>query len=205
MNSLELYNQFYQSQTEPNFDKSLLHFFKRDVEHRLNLNTINTSPFRILDIGCGSQSLFEMINFNNVEIFAVDSSQNAIDLALTQSHSKIKYQNVNITIHHFTDFEFDLIFDSHCLHCIHDQDEREFMWKSLYKSLKNGGIVASEMMVQPTKKRVHFPFKYIPPSIELEQEILSYGFKIKFLYVETGRVFYHGNEECDLVKLILEK
>ncbi len=61
------------------------------------------------------------------------------------------------------------------------------------------------MMIQATQKRVIFPHKYIPSSIDLEQEILSHGFKIKFLYIEFGAKFSHGKEECDLIKIIAQK
>ena len=203
LNSSELFNKHYQSQNQPSFEISLLHFFTNDVSSRLNYSSETKLTF--LDIGCGSQSIFEHLDIRNAHVLGLDFSSHAIALAKRTSQLSVTYENLDITKHSFSENTFDFIFDSHCLHCIVEAKDREFVWKSLYNSLKPSGLLASEMMIQPTKKQVSFPHKHIPSSLELEREILSYGFKIKFLYVEFGRTFSHGGEECDLVKIILEK
>lgn len=203
MNSLELFNQIYKNQLTPSFEKSLLTFF-RDVV----LSRINRDHFiNILDLGCGSKSIFEEINLERTNIMAIDFSSSAINLARQHSQSKeiIKYEVMDLEHDLLPVNSFDLVFDSHCLHCIKGLGSREKVWNNLYQSLKQGGILAAEMMVQAIGAEVRFPHKHIPNARDLELEIIKKGFKIIYYAIERSRHFANGVETCDLVRVLALK
>ncbi len=146
MNSSELFNHFYQSQTNPSFEKSLLTFFNRDVSSRLNYKVAES--YNILDLGCGTQSVFEDVELDSA-VLAIDFSSEAIKLASQFSKGKVTYKTFNLCEEELPESQYDLIFDSHCLHCIDEPRDRDFAWKSIYQSLKAEGLFASAMMIFP--------------------------------------------------------
>lgn len=199
MNSLELFNQIYANEKERAYSISLLDFFKTEIKKRLPVR-----PF-ILDIGSGSKSLFEEeLGLDKKFITAVDFSPVAILKA--KGNSEINYLEKDITQPESLGHDrFDLIFDSHCLHCITEQEQRKIAFKNVFDSLKNEGIAALEMMVAPSGKLVTLPGKYVIDAFELEQEILAYGFKIIYFKIVRDLVFESDNSKCDLVRVIIRK
>ena len=199
MNSLELFNQIYANEKERAYSISLLDFFKTEIKKRLPLRP------HILDIGSGSKSLFEEeLGLDKKNITAVDFSPVAILKA--KGNSEINYLEKDVTQPESLEHEcYDLIFDSHCLHCITDQDKRKIAFKNIFNSLKGEGFAALEMMVAPSGKPVTLPGKYVVDAFELEQEILAYGFKIIFFKIVRDLVFESDNSKCDLVRVIIRK
>lgn len=162
---------------------------------------------KILDIGAGHYSLFEDVENSDAEIIALDFSKNAIRNA---PQSKISYRCSNvIESTFFPEKRYDLIFDSHCLNCIITKEERILAFKNIYSALSSNGLFASEMMVQPTDKNISMDYKWIPLANEIEDELISYGFKIKYFMIESGLSFSHQTRDgelcCDLLKVIVEK
>lgn len=196
MSSLEQFNQYYSTGGNPPLTKSLLEFFRFTVKERM------IPAGRILDLGCGARSVFEELKVEKGSVSAIDFSPVAITRAQALN-SDVQYSVCDITFPEaLGENRYDLIFDSHCLHCIENQAARVSAFKNIYESLSEQGIFAAEMMVQPAHKSVHFPMKYIPTARELEEEILGHGFKIVFFMIGKGLSFENGNQECDLLRVM---
>lgn len=199
LNSLELFNQVYTNESERTYSVSLLSFFKTEIKKRL------PKKAQILDIGSGSKSLFEEeLGLDKTTITAVDFSPVAIKKA--QGHSEINYLEMDITKPDCLESErYDLVFDSHCLHCITDRDERKNAFKNILKTLRPDGVGAFEMMVSPSGNPVTLLGKYVVAARDLEEEILAYGFKIIYFMIVRDLIFENENSRCDLVRVIIRK
>lgn len=202
LDSKDYFDQFYIMSHAPSYTKSLLSFFYEIVQPRLSNNLLT-----ILDLGAGNYSLFHDVKNLNANVYAIDFSKNAIKNALK---SEIKYIEGNIadstTV---SESNYDLIFDSHCFNCLVDEVERKDAFKNVYMALKPDGIFASEMMAQPIGKNVSMPYKIIKSAFLLEQEILSYGFKIIYFMILRDSAFTNeidGVEiKCDVLRILVQK
>jgi SAM-dependent methyltransferase len=124
----------------PETSPSLLEFYSQEIKIRLPKR-----PLNILDIGCGAGSIFKEIE-GDFEVLGVDVSPSAIKLANQNNNFKnIKYESLDVTRMNFKE-QFDLVFDSHCFHCLTDSKDREKALSNIYQSLKPGGIFALETM-----------------------------------------------------------
>ena len=201
MESLKFFNLFYEKNGEWIYSKSLLDFFEMNVRSRL------PSSGHILELGCGSYSLFEVTENLNFTICAIDFAKKAIAKAPI---SKISYKTSSVVDpDFFLDSSYHLVFDSHCLNCLADHEERFLAFENIYKSLKVGGLFASELMVQPGDEKIEIPFKLIKQAHELEAEIISHGLKILFFMVVKGSQFINGVDgkkmSCDVLRVIAQK
>lgn len=203
MNSKNHFENYYLS-AKKSYSPSLLSFFQNVV-----VDKIPATPLTILDLGCGDFSIFEDISNlpDKSSVDAIDFSSNAIK---NSPDSTINYQEKSILeTQSFLKLKYDLIFDSHCLNCITNNDERVIAYENIFYTLKTGGIFASEMMVQPVGSKVAMPFKMILTATELEEEILKAGFKIKYFMISQNNVFstMSNSEEikCDLLRIMAQK
>lgn len=203
MNSKEFFERYYQKQNNDGvtYSKSLLTFFETIVYSKLE------KVEHILDLGGGAYSLFEDIKNLEASVLSIDFSKSAISKA---PRSKITYKYSLVTDSKYFNFsKYDLVFDSHCLNCITLETERAKAFKNIYKSLNDSGLFASELMVQPIDRTVAMPFKMIKTSLELEQEILSHGFKIVYFMIVRDAAFMNEiNGEkisCDVLRVIAKK
>ncbi|MDD4973173.1 MAG: class I SAM-dependent methyltransferase [Bacteriovorax sp.] len=202
MNSKDFFDQFYQKTKEHSYSKSLYTFFEEIVRPRLS-----TSDLVILELGSGHFSLFEDISDLQAEVTAIDFSSSAIALA---PKSKISYKEVSLVDGlFFNEAKYDLVFDSHCINCITNEEERDIAFKNIYASLKVDGLFASELMIQPDVDQVSMPFKMIKSTQDVEQEIISHGFRILYFTISRDSGFtsvVDGKEiKCDLLRLVAEK
>lgn len=199
LNSLEQFNQLYRHEKEAVFARSLLDFFQTSVAPRLMSN----GP-KVLDLGPGTRSIFEETALLKSNITALDFSDVAVEKA--NSSTGINYILGDISEPGILkDHTFDLIFDSHCLHCLLDPKKREQAIINIYQALANEGLFCAEMMVQSPGKKADFPMKYVPDARTLEEEILGHGFKILYFMIVPGLAFANGGEECDLLRVIARK
>lgn len=160
---------------------------------------------KILEIGCGSNSLFEDQKFKNVT--AIDKSLDCILSA--PENSLVNYLAQDIT-KSFVEKDFDLIVDSHAIHCILDLDHRQLALKNIYQSLKPNGLLASEMMIKKKSSDPYslFPERLILSSFEVEEELVKNGFKIKYFYISPDLYFLDDvsmKNKCDVLRIIAEK
>jgi SAM-dependent methyltransferase len=209
---LDYFDSFYRKAKEKNdndkkaYSKSLLTFFNENVAQFLSKYLLDEN-FSILDIGCGTYSVFEDLPQLNCNVLAVDFSAEAISQA---PNSNIHYQLENITHLKFSsEGKFNLIFDSHCLNCITQEMDRKIALQNLFRALKPGGLFASELMVQPIGKNVEMPHKKIKTARELEEELTVHGFKIQFFMISKDSLFtneFDGLEvTCDLLRVVAKK
>lgn len=201
MNSQNFFNEFYRSHRERVLPQSLYQFFENIVRPRLN------NPDKVLDIGCGNFSLFEEVKHFPSKITAIDFSGEAIKQA---PKSNIIYQERSLSdVNFFPEEEFDLIFDSHCMNCLVEDYDRKVAFENIFKALKAEGLFASELMVQPTDKKVAMPLKMIKTARELEEEILSHKFKIIYFMISRDNSFeneVNGEKiNCDVLRVIAKK
>nr|BDT28686.1 class I SAM-dependent methyltransferase [Bacteriovorax sp. HI3] len=199
LSSLEEFNRYYSTGGNPPVTRSLLDFFRTCVKERM------PEKARILELGSGTRSLFEEVSLPRERVTAIDFSSVAIERAKALG-SPIEYKNLDITFPDALEGEkFDVIFDSHCLHCIDNRAARVSAFKNIHDALTEEGIFCAEMMVQPAHNSVSFPMKFIPTARELEEEILKHDFQIVYFMIGRGLSFENGNQECDLLRVIAKR
>ncbi|MBY0415358.1 MAG: class I SAM-dependent methyltransferase [Bdellovibrionales bacterium] len=195
---LEKFNHIYENESAPRYELSLKSFFESEVQKRLK------KPAEVLDLGSGSKSLFQDIDLDNMRVEAVDFSPAAILRA--NDIDNLQYHLLDITEKNsLGNNRFDLIFDSHCLHCLTKPDDRNAAFKNIYEALKNGALFSAEMMVRTPGTQALTPSKYVPNARDLEEEILRHGFKIIYFMIVRDLNFIGENGDCDLLRVILRK
>lgn len=193
------YKQFFSTVDEVKVNSSLLDFNRTVISKYFNgKNNLN-----ILEAGTGAKSVYEEeVGFNGLTI-AVDYSKNAIDYALiNQDKENVEYVHGDILKVNLP-YKFDLVLDSHLLHCMTSFEDREKYLQRVYNWLKPGGVFALECMV--SHREMNFddqflfleddctllqqvgksalPVRYIPDSLSLEELLKSYELKIEYFIV----------------------
>lgn len=184
-----------------NFAPSLLSFFQKTVSTYLP-----SIDLHVLDIGAGNFSLFENLATENKVV-------DALDLRIVenfQSENGITYIQGNIVdLSCIKNNFYDLVFDSHCLHCLRNAEEQESALVNIYNSLKPNGIFASEIMVQPSGNKVLFPMRLVRESIEIENLLTHSGFKIIYFVIVPQMSFYFEHDQgevvCDMLRVVARK
>lgn len=198
MNSLEQFNHFYSVNPEAFYEASLLEFFNSVVSKRIE------SPCKILDLGPGTKSIFEDTTINHSLVTALDYSPKALENA--KKNSSIDYRLGDITQDVFLERDlYDLVFDSHCLHCVTDANSRSLAFKNILAVMKSEALFAAEMMVQPVKGKIEMPHKYIPEAFNLEKELQNAGFRIEYFMIGKGLSFKNAHGECDVLRVMARK
>ena len=203
LNLLEHFNSYYKENTENFYSKSLRDFFAIEISKRLP-----GTHLKILEVGCGNFSLFEDLNVSS-DVLAIDISTFGIQSAKKNQKNKcIEYKVLDVSAGErlFEADSFDFILDAHALHCITDKEQRSRAFKNIYHSLNPHGLFAGEMMIaNKSQVKGGDSFKYIPDAFDLENEILSHGFKIKYFMVVRDLEFVSGNTSSDLLRVICSK
>lgn len=206
LNLLEHYNSFYKLNNEATFNKSLLNFYHDKLAPQLNSGLLH-----ILELGCGSKSVFENVDNNQLKVTAIDFSEEAIQIAKQKNPSLIRYVCASISNDDFykkIELEFetvDLIFDAHCMHCLVDPLDRRKAFAHIKSLLKKDGLFASEMLISPKSISGSQTHKYEVTAFELEQELIAAGFKIKYFVVMPGYFLESEGRKFDLLRVILVK
>ena len=191
----------------PGPNQSLIEFYTQEIKKWLP-----TRPLNILEVGCGAESVFKNLN-GDFEVLGIDVSPSAIKLANQNNNSKnIKYENLDLTKMNYKE-QFDLVYDSHCFHCLTEQADRDLALKNIYESLKPGGIFSLETMTSHKLMSFENPYLFennilyrlntfvsfedlkffdgapflpvrrIDHAMKIEEDVLKAKFKIVFLYV----------------------
>lgn len=214
----DIFDKLYKEESSVQLSASLLGFLKIEVTPYLSNRNIQFE--NILEIGCGTQSLFEVwpILQKDVKATAIDCSPNAIAKARSLlPNSKVCYQVADIT-----DLDLltiptgalanlvpqDLILDGHAIHFVKDKDHRKALFKNIYHLLKKDGMFVAECTIRTNSFQASDYF-YLPYAHELEDEILRAGFDIKIFIVKPGMHLesYERNvvERFEVVTLIAHK
>lgn len=105
------------------------------------VDILNPKPGEeILDIGCGTGDLAQLITDRGAHVTGIDSSKEMIETA------RKKYPSIDFEIQSATSFsfnkKFDAVFSNAALHWIR---EKEKVIKQVYKCLKPGGRFVAEL------------------------------------------------------------
>ncbi|MBH48774.1 MAG: hypothetical protein CME71_11450 [Halobacteriovorax sp.] len=195
MNSYDdAYKSLENSEWSP--PESLASFLRAEVFEHSRVSGISS----VLELGCGMGSVFESPDLSPLGInpTCVDVSETAISRA---SERKVtgEYLVADVTSpDFFIPTMFDLIVDSHLLHCLTRPSLREAYLANVIKHLKpESGIFAIETMV--AHKKMDIPGfdkltgivggdfgRKVFNHLELEQELLKAGLRIEFLIFTSG-------------------
>lgn len=163
----------------------------------------------ILETGCGLGGISHYFSKKGYYTLGLDQSSLAISMAKDIAKNKklyAKFKQQDLCINKAQD-KFDIIIDSHLLHCLVDNTDRHNYLSFVKESLSKGGLFFLETMSYHSKiqaplgyelredmslyketNSIMLPYRKIIESLNLEQELIEIGFKIKYLY-------YH-NELC---------
>ena len=103
-----------------------------------------------LVVGCGTGPLACALGRRGYRVHGFDISPTAIELAREQAQQRgleIEYWVGDLCRDELRKSYYDLVVDSHCLHCIVLDDDRKKAFSSIRSSLKQKGIFVSEMML----------------------------------------------------------
>ncbi len=111
-----------------------------------------TTGFTALDLGCGTgTSAFQLAELG-FDVSGYDISETAIQMAhqfCESNNLKLKFLVHDILKLENTDQKFDLIYDSHCLHCIVFEKDRSQVLSGVKSILnKNGYFILDTMVFQ---------------------------------------------------------
>ena len=184
---------------------SLVDFFQKNIRSRLPSGQV-----QILELGSGTRSQFADISLPHARILAIDRDERKCEFA--EAVSGVTYMCADISSESFQDLiqneKFDLVFDSHCLHCIVEPAERAWSLHNIKASLKDGGLFCAEMMIQSKRKELEVIERHVPHARELEDELIAAGFRLNFFSVSRNLSFELNAEHelnCDLVRIIATK
>ncbi len=184
---------------------SLVDFFQKNIRSRLSSDHV-----RILELGSGVRSQFADISLPHASILAIDRDERKCEFA--EAVSGVTYMCADISAESFLDSiqneKFDLVFDSHCIHCIVEPAERAWSFHNIKASLKDEGLFCAEMMIQSKRKELDVIERHVPHARELEEELIAAGFRLKFFSVSRNLSFELNTEQglnCDLVRMIATK
>jgi 2-polyprenyl-3-methyl-5-hydroxy-6-metoxy-1,4-benzoquinol methylase len=184
------------------FTEMIIHHF--EIEYKL-------SEFDLLEIGCGIGALSLALQDRFKSTTAIDISSIAIATAREVAKLKnklINFLQVDITQTPNLEKKFNLIIDSHLLHCLTDRDSRQKYFAFLRNHLSVNGRAIIETMtfhkgiqipigyeftidniLHKNIKDSLYPVRAIFDSITIENEIKECGLKIDYLYYHNELSF----------------
>jgi 2-polyprenyl-3-methyl-5-hydroxy-6-metoxy-1,4-benzoquinol methylase len=110
----------------------------------------DTKGKKALDLGCGSGTTAFTLSKLGFTVSGIDISETAIAMAKnlsTQQDLKINFIDGDILQLEKINEKFDVIYDSHCLHCIVFDEDRTKVLAEVKKSLAPKGIFILDTMV----------------------------------------------------------
>lgn len=215
----ELYNEAYKKFT-PDFinpqnmaqieqylkanSDSLMNFLK---EYRIQFDSeLDMAKSSCLEYGCGIGAASFELEKMFFSVSSLDISELAI--AAAKQIGSMKTSKAHFIVadacYYQSSASFDYIVDSHLLHCLSDERDRQQYLKNIQGNLKKTGKVFLETMVFSPK--LEFPIEYfydenktlwkgevpirkIKTSREIEGELISAGLKIEYLYYHSELSF----------------
>ena len=177
---------------------------------------------KILDIGCGFGGLSLHLSKLGHDVLGIDISNLAIQGAKEIASYKgllgngLRFEVLDITKSTVLDEKFDIIIDSHLLHCLTQSSERDAYFEFIKNHLNTDGKYLLESMTFQKGLRTpieytfgedyvlyrneesgDLPLRIIKSSIDLENEIKNHGLKINYLYFHSELSFQVFPEEPD--------
>lgn len=114
----------------------------------------------VLDLGCGTGTTSFYFASKKFKVTGIDISETAIrmanDLAKKQN-LEINFQQGDVLNLQKLNNKFDIIYDSHCLHCIVFDEDRQKVLNEIKNSLKQSGIFILDTMAYSSKMNLLSP------------------------------------------------
>jgi 2-polyprenyl-3-methyl-5-hydroxy-6-metoxy-1,4-benzoquinol methylase len=107
----------------------------------------DTKGLTALDLGTGTGSTAHTLHDLGFHVTGVDVCPSAIELAreIATTHMKdIRFEVADVLA---LKEQFDLIYDSHCIHCVVFEEDRDSLFKAIHKSLQPNGLFILDTMV----------------------------------------------------------
>jgi SAM-dependent methyltransferase len=168
------------------------------------LGSKNWKDLKVIELGSGRGGVGLQLAQLGAQVTLVDFSQSALDQA--RSLFELEGLEVKTVVGDLTypDIElasdFDILVDSHLLHCITDDAARASYYRLVLEHLRPGGIFVAETMVH--RKKIYIPdgfmfdenyvlwqmfgkwtaVRRILDSLDLEKELNTAGFHIAYFY-----------------------
>jgi 2-polyprenyl-3-methyl-5-hydroxy-6-metoxy-1,4-benzoquinol methylase len=116
----------------------------------LNKWIIEPSGKKALDLGCGTGTTAFVLSKLGFDVTGIDISETAIEMA--QELSLQQKLSINFTVGDILELpslkeSFQLIYDSHCLHCIVFEEDRMKVLNGVYNSTSDSGLFILDTMV----------------------------------------------------------
>lgn len=121
-----------------------------------------TSGKKALDVGCGTGTTAFLLAQLGFDVLGVDISETAIQMGRelsSQQNLDIKFVVGDVLDLEKLNQKFDLIYDSHCLHCIVFEEDRGRVLMGIKKSLAPSGLFVLDTMVVPDNQTLVDAFK----------------------------------------------
>jgi len=171
---------------------------------------------KILDLGCGFGGVSLYLSKKGAFVTGIDIASLAISGAKEIAVRKMNCNEIDYRVddicssdknHKYGDY--DLIIDSHLLHCLTDDGDRKSYFDFVYNHLATEGLYLLESMVynaaiqtpigfhmddhfilwQELEDKSELPVRKIVQSIDLENEIMQSGLTINYLYYHAELSF----------------
>ena len=174
---------------------SLLSFLEKD-----QFGIFNNKELSILELGCGQGSVLEQFSMlgESWSVTGLDISCEAISIAQARLRGRKQFSFIEASFDNIlNDKNYDVIIDSHLLHCITCDEQREHYWKTIEGSLRAGGLFVLESMVahenmsfdydqfmdyeSSTLFQDNLAIRKIKAAKDLELELKNSGLKIFYL------------------------
>ena len=133
---------------------------------------------RVLVIGCGTGPLACALSRRGYQVSGFDISPTAIEMAKAQAQKRglqIRYWVGDLCRDDLGDEHYDLIVDSHCLHCIVPEEDRSTALTSIRRALSPDGVFILETMMGSVDSEeaqsdeegiIWTPYGEMPPDFE---------------------------------------
>lgn len=105
-----------------------------------------------LDLGCGTGTTAFILSQLGFKVTGVDVSETAIEMGnqlALQQNLNIQFRVADVLELTKIDMKFDLIYDSHFMHCIVFENDREKVFQQIKECLGKNGIFILDTMVMP--------------------------------------------------------
>ncbi|MGZ3826532.1 MAG: class I SAM-dependent methyltransferase [Bdellovibrio sp.] len=106
---------------------------------------------KALDLGCGTGTTAFTMAAIGFDVTGIDISETAIEMArdlATKQNLQIEFKVADVLHLENLNQKFDIIYDSHCLHCIVFDEDRQSVYNGVKRSLTKNGIFILDTSVK---------------------------------------------------------
>lgn len=116
------------------------------IQKFVNLHFSDTSGLSALDVGTGSGPTAHTLHDLGFKVTGIDVCPSAIELANEIAEREKKQIVFEVSDVLSLNQKFDLVYDSHCAHCVVFDNDREKFFSSIHQALKSNGVFILDSM-----------------------------------------------------------